>query len=148
MVVWRSPPLAREPTPHAFEGNMKTPANPFTIHVIEPQDLIPYVALRRPSRVYRIRPSLAGTLTRTGHGVVQISRVVVRVVIQLCRMLMGAEVGVVQGIRCLYGIAIAWLWFVFINVPLFLIGLFFLIFTVAFGWNILFALYQGSLFRH
>jgi uncharacterized membrane-anchored protein YitT (DUF2179 family) len=73
--------------------------------------------------------------------VVQTSRVLVHVVMQWCRMLVGAEVGVVQGIRCLYRIAIAWLWFVFINVPFFLIGLFFLIFTIAFGWNILFALY-------
>ena len=122
---------------------MKTPANPFTIHLIEPQDVIPYVAPRRSSRVYRIRPYMAETLTRTGHGVVQTSRVLVRVVTQLCRMLVGAGVGVVQGIRCLCRIALAWLWFVFINVPLFLIGLFFLVFTIAFGWEILDALYRG-----
>ena len=61
---------------------MKTPANPFTIHVIEPQDRIPYVAPRRPSPVYRIRPYMAETLTRTGHGVVQTSSVLVRVVTQ------------------------------------------------------------------
>ena len=127
---------------------MKTPANPFTIHVIEPQDLIPYVAPRRPSHVYRVRPSRAETRTRTGHGVVHTSRVLVRAVTQLCRMLVGAGVGVVQGLRCLYRIAQAWLWFVFINVPLFLIGLLFLIFTIGFAWNILSGLYQGSLFRH
>ena len=127
---------------------MKTPATPFTIHVIEPQDLIPYVAPRRPSHGYRVRPSMAETRTRTGHGVVQTSRVLVRAVTQLCRMLVGAGVGVVQGIRCLYRIALAWLWFVFINVPLFLIGLLFLIFTIGFAWNILSGLYLGSLFRH
>ena len=127
---------------------MKTPANPFTIHVIKPQDVIPYVAPRRPSRVYRVRPCMAETLTRTGHGGVQTSRVLVRAVTQLCRMLVGAGVGVVQGLRCLYRIAQAWLWFVFINVPLFLIGLLFLIFTIGFAWNILSGLYLGSLFRH
>ena len=127
---------------------MKRPANPFTIHVIEPQDVIPYVAPRRPSRVFRVRPYMAETLTRTGRGMVQTSRVLVRVFTQLCRMLVGAGVGVVHGIRCLYRIAIGWLWFVFINVPLFLIGLFFLIFTIAFGWDILSGLYQGSLFHH
>ena len=84
---------------------MKTPANPFTIHVIKPQDVIPYVAPRRPSRVYRVRPRMAETRTRTGHGMVQTSRVLVRAVTQLCRMLVGAGVGVVQGLRCLYRIA-------------------------------------------
>jgi len=122
---------------------MKTPANPFTIHVIEPKDVIPYVAPRRPSRVYRVRPYLAETLTRTGHGVVQTSRVLVRVCTQVCRMLVGVGVGVVQGVRFLYRIALAWLWFVFINVPLFLIALCFLMFTIACGWDILDALYRG-----
>ncbi len=124
---------------------MKTPANPFTIHVIEPQDLIPYVAPRRPSHGYRVRPSIAETRTRTGHGGVQTSRVLVRAVTQLCRMLVGAGVGVVQCIRCLYRIALAWLWFVFIRVPLFLIVLCFLLFTIAFGLEILHALYRGWL---
>ena len=127
---------------------MKTPANPFTIHVIEPQDIIPSVAPRRPSRVYRVRPYLAETLTRTGHGVVQTSRLALFVVTQLCRLIVGAGVCVVQGTRFLYRIALAWLWFVFITVPLFLIGLFFLVFTIAFGWDILSGLYQGYLFRH
>ena len=127
---------------------MKTPANPFTIHVIEPQDVIPYVAPRQPSRVYRVRPYMAETLIRTGPGVVQTCRVLVRVFTQLCRMLVAAGVGVVHGIQFLYRIALGWLWFVFINVPLFLIGLFFLIFTIAFGWDILSGLYQGSLFHH
>ena len=127
---------------------MKTPANPFTIHVIEPQDVIPFVAPRRPSRVYRVLPHLVETLTRTGHGVVQASRVLVLVFTQLCRMIVGAGVGTVQGIRFLYKITLTWLWFVFINVPLFLIGLFFLMFTIAFSWDILSGLYQGYLFRH
>jgi hypothetical protein len=127
---------------------MKTPANPFTIHVIKPQDVIPYVAPRRPSRVCRVRPCMAETRTRTGHGMVQTSRVLVRAVTQLCRMLVGAGVGVVQGLRCLYRIARAWLWFVFMTVPVFLIGLLFLMFTIGFAWHILSGLSQGSLFRH
>ncbi|MEO8340043.1 MAG: hypothetical protein ABI604_10050 [Nitrospirota bacterium] len=127
---------------------MQTPAHPFTIHVIEPQDVIPFVAPRRPSRVYRGRPYLVETLTRTGHGVVQASRVLVLVFTQLCRLIVGAGVGVVQGTRFLYRIALAWLWFVCITVPLFLIGLFFLVFTIGCGWDILSGLYQGYLFRH
>ena len=127
---------------------MKTPANPFTIHVIEPQDIIPYITPRRPSRVYRVRPYLVEMLTSTGHGVVQTSHVLVHVVTTLCRLMVGAGVGVVQGTRFLYRIALAWLWFVLITVPLFLIGLLFLMFTIGFAWNILSGLYQGSLFRH
>ena len=37
---------------------------------------------------------------------------------------------------------------ILLSAPSVLIGLFFLVFTIAFGWNILFGLYQGSLFRH
>ena len=127
---------------------MRTPANPFTIHIIEPQDIIPYVTPRRPSRVSRVRPYLVETLTSTGRGLVQTGHVLVRVVTQLCRLIVGAGVGVVQGTRFLYRIALAWLWFVLINVPLFLIGLFFLVFTIGFGWDILSGLYQVYLFRH
>ena len=122
---------------------MKTPANRFTIHVIEPQDVVPYVAPRRPSRLYRVHPYLAETLTRTGHGMVQTSRLALFVVTQLCRMIVGAGVGSVQGIRFLYNLALTWLLFVFIRVPLFLIALCFLLFTIAFGWEILDALYRG-----
>ena len=124
---------------------MKTPANPFTIHVIEPQDVIPYVAPRRPSRVYRVRPYLAETLTRTGHGVVQTSRVAAFVVTALCRLIVRAGVGSVQGVRFLHDIALTWLWFVFITVPLFLMALCFLMFTIACGLEILDALYRGWL---
>ncbi|TKB94666.1 MAG: hypothetical protein E8D41_03730 [Nitrospira sp.] len=122
---------------------MKTPANPFTIHIIAPQDVIPYVAPRRPSRVYRVRPSLAETLTRTGHGVVQTSRLAMFVVMQLFRMIVRAGVGSVHGIRFLYNLALAWMLFVFIRVPLFLLALCFLLFTIAFGWEILDALYRA-----
>ena len=58
---------------------------------------------------------------------------------------MAVGVGVVKGVRFLYRIALAWLWFVFINVPLFLIALCFLMFTIACGWEILDALYRGWL---
>ena len=122
---------------------MKTPANPFTIHVIEPQDVIPYVAPRRPSRVYRIRPSLAETLTRTGHGLLQTSRLAMFVVTQLFKMIVHAGVGSVHGIRFLSHIALTWLSFIFITGPLLLIALCFLIVTIVFGWEILDALYRG-----
>ena len=127
---------------------MKTPANPFTIHVIEPQDVIPYVAPRRPSRVYRVRPYLAETLTKTGRGLVQTGYVVVLVVTQLCRMIISTGVDVVHGIRFLNHLALRSMLFVLIQFPLFLIGLFFLAFTIAFGWNILSGLYHAYLFRH
>jgi len=127
---------------------MKTPANPFTIHVIEPQEVIPYVVPRRPTRVYRVRPHLADLVTGTGRGLVQTGHVLVLVFTQLCRMIVGAGVGTVHGIRFLYDLALTWLLFVLIKVPLFLIGLFFLMFTIAFGWNILFGLYHAYLFRH
>jgi hypothetical protein len=122
---------------------MKTPANPLTIHVIAPQEVIPYVAPRRPSRVSHVRPSLAETLTRTGHGVVQTSRLARFVVTQLFRMIVLAGVGSVHGVRFLYRIALTWLLFVFIRVPLFLLALCFLMFTIACGWEILDALYRG-----
>lgn len=122
---------------------MKTPANPFTIHVIEPQDVIPYVVPRRPWRVYRVRRYLAETLTRTGHGVVRTSRLAMFVVTQLFRMIVRTGVGSVHCIRFLYNIALTWLLFIFIKVPLFLIVLCFLIFTMAFGWEILDPLYRG-----
>jgi hypothetical protein len=93
--------------------------------------------------VYHVRPSLAETLTRTGHGVVQISRLAMFVVTQLFRMIVRAGVGSVHGIRFLYHIAFTWLWFVFITVPLFLIALCFLMFTIACGLEILDALYRG-----
>jgi hypothetical protein len=128
--------------------DMKTPANPFTIHVIEPQDVIPYVAPRRPSRGYRVRPYLAETLTKTGRGLVQTGHVLVFVVTQLCRMIVRTGVGVVRGIRFLNHLALRSMLFVLIQFPLFLIGLLFLMFTIGFAWNILSGLYQGSLFRH
>ena len=127
---------------------MKTPAHPFTIHVIEPQDLVPYVAPRRPSRVYRVRPYLAETLTRAGRGVMQAGHVLVLMVTQVCRMILRTGVGVVQGVRFLNHLALRSMLFVFIQFPLFLLGLFFLAFTIAFGWNILSGLYNAYLFRH
>ena len=127
---------------------MKTPANPFTIHVMEPQEVIPYVAPRRLARVYRVRPYLVETLTSTGRGLVQTGHVLVLVVTQLCRMIVRTGVGVVHGIRFLNHLALRSMLFVLIQFPLFLIGLFFLAFTIAFGWNILSGLYHGYLFRH
>ena len=127
---------------------MKTPAHPFTIHVIEPQDLVPYVAPRRPSRVYRVRPYLIDLVTRAGLGLVQTGHVLVLVLTQVCRMILRTGLGVVQGIRFLNHLALRSMLFVFIQFPLFLIGLFFLVFAIACGWNILSGLYHAYLFRH
>lgn len=122
---------------------MKTPANPFTIHVIEANYVVQHVAAPRPSIWVHARPYLAETLTRTGHGVVQTSRLAIFVIRQLFRMIVRVGVGSVHGVRFLYHIALTWLLFVFITVPLFLMALCFLMFTIACGWEILDALYRG-----
>ena len=70
----------------------------------------------------------------------QTSRFAMFVVMQFFRMIVRAGVGSVQGVRFLYNLALAWLLFVFIRVPLFLIALCFLIVTIVFGWEILDAL--------
>jgi hypothetical protein len=140
--------VAREPTPHAFGGDMKTPAHPFTIHVMEPQEVVPYLAPRRPSRVYRVRPYLADLVTRAGRAVMQTGHVLALLVTQVCRMIVRTGVGVVQGIRFLNHLALRSMLFVFIQFPLFLLGLFFLVFAIAFAWNILSGLYDAYLFRH
>ena len=124
---------------------MKTPANPFTIHVIEANYVVQHVAAPRPSIWVHARPYLAETLTKTGHALVQTSRLATCVVTQLFRMIVRAGVGSVHGIRLLYHIALTWLLFVFITVPLFLMALCFVMFTIAFGWEILDALYRGWL---
>lgn len=62
---------------------MKTPATRFTIHVIEPQDVIPYVAPKRPLRVPHIPQYRADLVTRTGHGAMQTSRLAMFVATQL-----------------------------------------------------------------
>ncbi len=124
---------------------MKTPTSRFTIHVIEANCVVQYVAAPRPSIWVRVRPYLAHGLTHAGRGLVRSGRVARFVGTQLFRTIVRGGVGVVHGIRFLYHIALTWLLFVFIKVPLFLIALCFLMFTIACGWEILDALYRGLL---
>ena len=105
--------------------------------------MVQHVAAPRPSIWVHARSYLAETVTKTGHGVVQTSRVAAFVVTALCRLIGLAGVGSVHGIRFLYHIALTWLLFILVKVPLFLIALCFLMFTIAFGWEILDALYRG-----
>ena len=127
---------------------MKTPATRFTIHVIEANYVVQYVAAPRSSIWVRARPYLAHGLTHAGRGLVQAGHVLVLVLMQVCRLIVRTGVGVVQGIRFLNHLALRSMLFVFIQFPLFLLGLFFLVFTIAFGWNILSGLYGAYLFRH
>jgi hypothetical protein len=124
---------------------MKMPANRFTIHDIEANYVVQHVAAPRPSIWVRARWYLAQGLVRAKRGLVQSGRVAWFVVTQLFRIIVGAGVGSVHGVRFLYHIALTWLLFVFINVPLLLIALCFLMFTIACGWDILDALYRGWL---
>ena len=127
---------------------MKTPANPFTIHVIDAHDVVPYIAVPRPSIVNRLRPYITNALTRTGRGLVQTSRVAVFVVTELSRMIVGAGIGAVTGLRLLYSFLAAILEFFFIKLPVFVIGVVFLLVTIAFSLGILDAMYRAVLAHH
>ena len=50
---------------------MKTPAHPFTIHVIEAKYVVTHLAVPRPSIWVRARPYLAHGLARARRGLVQ-----------------------------------------------------------------------------
>ena len=122
---------------------MKTPANPFTIHVIEANYVVQHVAAPRPSIWVHARSYLAETLTKTGHGVVQTSRVAAFVVTALFRMIMQAGIGIGAVIRFVCSLAVSWLWFMFITLPIVLLALTFLGVTMVLGWDMLDALYRG-----
>ena len=129
---------------------MKTPPIPFTIHVIEPQDVVPYVAAPRPSIRTRTRPSTAHALRNTGRAVVCAGRVTGFVIVALSRMIMQAGIGIGKVIRFVCSVAVSWLRFMFITLPIVLLGLAFLGVTMVLGWDMLDALYRGfmHLLRH
>jgi hypothetical protein len=125
---------------------MKTPANPFTIHVIDAHDVVPYIAAPRPLIVNRLRPYITNALTRTGRGLVQTSRVAVFVVTELSRMIVGIGIGLVKGVRVFYYALLVMLEFLFVKIPVFIVGLIVLIMAIGFGYGIVDALYRG--FHH
>ena len=122
---------------------MKTPPTPFTIHVIEPHAVVPYLSPRRPSIRAHTRPSMAHALRTTGRAVVFTGRVTGFVIIALSRMIMQAGIGIGTVIRFVCSVAVSWLRFMFITLPIVLLALTFLGVTMVLGWDILDALYRG-----
>ena len=122
---------------------MKTPPTPFTIHVIEPHAVVPYVAAPRPSIRTRTRPSVAYALRTTGRAVVCTGRVTGFVIVALFRMILQAGIGIGTVIRFVCSLAVSWLWFMFITLPIVLLALTFLGVTMVLGWDMLEALYRG-----
>ena len=124
---------------------MKTPLTPFTIHVIEPHAVVPYVAAPRPSISTGTRPSVAYALRTTGRAVVCTGRVTGFVIVASFRMIMQAGIGIGTVFRFVCSLAVSWLWFMFITLPIFLLALAFLGVTMVLGWDMLDALYRGFL---
>ena len=124
---------------------MKTPPIPFTIHVIEPHDVVPYLSPRRPSIRAHTRPSMAHALRTTGRAVICTGRVMGFVIVALFRMILQAGIGIGTIIRFVCSLAVSWLWFMFITLPIVLFALTFLGVTMVLGWDLLDALYRGFL---
>jgi hypothetical protein len=82
-------------------------------------------------------------LIRAGHSLVRSGLVAVFVVARLSYMIARICIGAVRGIRLVYDVSIRLLEFVFITIPLFVIGLCFLLATIAFAWGIVDALYRS-----
>ena len=122
---------------------MKTPPTPFTIHVITPQEVVPYVAAPRPSIMTRTRPFMAHALRSTGHAVVFAGRATGFVIVALSRMIMQAGIGIGTVLRFVCFLAVSWLRFMFITLPIVLLALTFLGVTIVLGWDMLDALYRG-----
>lgn len=122
---------------------MKTPANPFTIHVMEANYVVTHLAAPRSPIWVRARSYMAHGLTRARRGLVQSGRVTVFVVTELAHMIARVGIGVMKGIRLVNDVSIRLLEFVFITIPMFVIGLCFLLATIAFAWGIVDALCRG-----
>ncbi|MEP6934053.1 MAG: hypothetical protein ABI988_08955 [Nitrospirota bacterium] len=127
---------------------MKTPAHPFTIHVIEATYVVQHVAAPRPSIWVRAWPYLAQGLTNAGRGLVPSGRVARFVLAALFHLIVRVSLGTVDGIRLTHVVSIRWLGFVFLTIPLFLIGLLFLFATIAFAWGLIEALSRGLYQSH
>ena len=124
---------------------MKTPPTPFTIHVISPHAVVPYVTAPRPSIGTRTRPSMAHALRTTSRAVVCTGRVTGLVIVAVFRMILQASIGIGTVIRFVCSLAVSWLWFMFITLPIVLFALTFLGVTMVLGWDLLDALYRGFL---
>ena len=96
---------------------MKTPANPFTIHVIEANYVVQHVAAPRPSIGVRAWPYLVQGLTNARRGLVQAGRVARFLVTELFLMIVRVGLGVVNGLRVIHFVSIRLLEFVFLTLP-------------------------------
>lgn len=122
---------------------MKRPANPFTIHIYEVNYVVKHIAGPRHSTWARMRPNMEQGLSRARHDLVQTGLVAVFVIARFSYMIARICIGAVRGIRLVYHVSIRLLEFVFITIPLFVIGLCFLLATIAFVWGIVDALYRS-----
>lgn len=122
---------------------MKRPANPVTIHVHEATYVVKHIASPRHSTWVRARPYMAQGLICVGHCLVRSGLMTVFVVARVCHMIARICSGAVRCIRLVHDVSIRWLEFVFITIPLFVIGLCFLLATIVFAWGIADALYRG-----
>ena len=122
---------------------MKTPAHPFTIHVIEANYVVQYVAAPRPSIWVRSCLYLAPGLTHAKRNLVQSGRVTRFVIAAWFHLIVRVGIGVVNGLRLIHFVSMRLLAFVFLTIPLFLMGLFFLLATLVFAWGFVEALSRG-----
>ena len=122
---------------------MKTPPTPFTIHVIEANYVVTHLAVPRPSIWVRARAYLAHGLTNAWRGLVPSGRTAVFVVTALSHLIARVAIGAVNGIRLIHFMSIKLLAFVFLTIPLFVIGLCFLVATIAWAWGLVDALSRG-----
>ena len=122
---------------------MKTPAHPFIIHVIEANYVVQHIAAPRASIWIRARPHLAQGLTNAGRGLVRSGRAAQFVVAALFHLIARVGMGAVKGIRLIHFVSIRLVEFVFFTIPLFVIGLCFLLATLAWAWGLVEALSRG-----
>ena len=65
------------------------------------------------------------------------------VIVALFRMILQAGIGIGTVIRFVCSLAVSWLWFMFITLPIVLLALAFLGVTMVLGWDMLDTLYRG-----
>ena len=119
---------------------MKTPTHPCIIHVIEAKYVVQHIPGPRPSIWVRARPYLVHGLTNARRGLVASDRVAMFVIAALFHLILRVGLGLVKSIRCIHFVSIKLLKFVFLTIPLFVIGLFFLLATLAWAWGLIEAL--------
>lgn len=122
---------------------MKTPTHPFTIHVIETNYVVQHIATSRPSIWVRARSYLAQGLSNTRRGLVQSGRLTWFVAAALSHLIFRVGLGAVNGLRFIHFVSTRLLEFVFLTIPLFLMGLFFLLATLTWAWGFVEALSRG-----